>query len=271
MTPFTPKIIFFDIDQTLYLKNEQRVPESTRLALKKLRQRGIITAIATGRTLAVLPESVRALIDECGIDVLVSVNGQYVAYQGTELVSFAMPHDWIEHIIGALTSQNIDYAHVCRDGIFVSRDNAHIQAAARDLNLPYFVDALAHHKQPVYQMLGFYPENNAIETLLPETVKTIRWHAVGVDILDKNGSKARGIAAALAKLNLTFADAMAFGDGLNDVDMIRAVGLGVAMGNAEPELKAIADYVCPNIDDDGIYRALVDLQILGANDNLGVD
>lgn len=261
---FQPKIAFFDIDQTLYLKNENRVPDSARLALQKLNQRGIITAIATGRTLAVLPESIRALIAECGIEMLISVNGQYIEFKGKELISFAMPRDWIEHIATALQSQNVDYAFVCRNGIFVSRDNAHIQAAAQDLNLPYFVDALAYQKYDVYQMLGFYPAalSAQIEALLPPSVKTIRWHEFGVDILDKNGSKARGILAALDKLSLKIQDTMAFGDGLNDVDMIQAVHLGVAMGNAEPELKAIADYIAPNIDDDGIYRALVDLQII---------
>ena len=55
---------------------------------------------------------------------------------------------------------------------------------------------------------------------------------------------------------------MAFGDAHNDAEMLKAVGLGVAMGNAEPEIKAIADYVCPAIDDDGIYRGLVDLGVI---------
>lgn len=264
---FTPKIVFFDIDQTLYIKNERRVPDSARLALKKLRERGIITAIATGRTLAVLPESIWHLIDECGMEMLISVNGQYIEFQGKELISFAMPQDWIVRTAQALQSQNMAYASVCRNGIFVSHDNAHIQAAAQDLNLPYFVDALAHEKQPVYQMLGFYSaaQTAEIEPLLPESVKTIRWHEFGVDILDKSGSKAHGIAAALNKLGIDISESMAFGDGLNDVDMIAAVGFGVAMGNAEPELKALADYICPNIEDDGIYRALVDLQIIAEN------
>lgn len=261
---FTPKIIFFDIDQTLYLKNEHRIPDSAKLALKKLRERGIITAIATGRTLAVFPEPIRDLIAECGIEMLITVNGQYIEFQGKELVSFAMPRDWIERTAAALQTQNMAYACVCRNGIYVSHDNPYIQAASRDLNLPYFVDALAYEKHDVYQMLGFYTAEQAaeIEPLLPESVKTIRWHEFGVDILDKNGSKARGILAALAKLGLQVGDTMAFGDGLNDVDMIELVQVGVAMGNAEPELKAVADHICPNIEDDGIYRALLDWQII---------
>lgn len=55
---------------------------------------------------------------------------------------------------------------------------------------------------------------------------------------------------------------MAFGDAHNDMEMLQTVGFSVAMGNAVPEIKAIADYVCPPINEDGIYRGLVDLGIL---------
>lgn len=261
---FIPKIIFFDIDQTLYMKNEQRIPDSTRLALKKLCERGIITAIATGRTISVLPQPIHALIDECGIDMIVSINGQYVQYQNTMLVSFPLDTATIERVVDIFTQKKMSYAFVCHSGLFVSPQDNHLLAAAQDLNLPYTIDSQAYLHNPVYQMLGFYPDSQSteLEDLLPENVRTVRWHNVGVDILDKHGSKARGIQAALNKLGFSMAEAMAFGDGLNDIEMIDSVAFGVAMGNAEPELKAAAQYICPNIDDDGIYRALIDLNII---------
>ena len=261
---FTPKIIFFDIDQTLYIKNEQRIPDSTRIALKKLRERGIITAIATGRTIGVLPNPIRELIDECGIDMIVSINGQYVQYQQDKLVSFPLDTPTVERVIDALTQKNISYAFACHSVLAVSHLDDNLLAAVGDSHLPYIVDKLAYLREPVYQMLGFYPDTQTAELhqLLPDNVQTVRWHDVGADILDKHGSKARGIQAALTQLGLTMDEAMAFGDGLNDMEMIRSVAFGVAMGNAEPELKAVAQYVCPNIEDDGIYRALVDLGII---------
>ena len=86
-----PKIVFFDIDDTLYLKHERRIPVSARDALLQLKARGIITAIATGRTPAVLPEPIRRLMAETGMEMLVAVNGQYVEYRGRPLAQFAMP------------------------------------------------------------------------------------------------------------------------------------------------------------------------------------
>ena len=82
MTPH-PKIIFFDIDETLYInRGKKYVPESAKTALKLLKQKGIITAIATGRTIPIIPPKIVELIEECGIDMIVSLNGQYVEYQG---------------------------------------------------------------------------------------------------------------------------------------------------------------------------------------------
>ena len=76
-----PKIIFFDIDETLYInRGKKYVPESAKTALKLLKQKGIITAIATGRTIPVIPPKIVELIEECGIDMIVSLNGQYVEY-----------------------------------------------------------------------------------------------------------------------------------------------------------------------------------------------
>ena len=113
-------------------------------------------------------------------------------------------------------------------------------------------------------MLGFFPatKDKAILPVLPDSLRSIRWHTSGLDFIEKQGSKARGIQAALSALGLTMADAMAFGDELNDLEMIQAVGFGVAMGNGVAELKAVANYVAPCVDEDGIYRALMDLHII---------
>ena len=58
------------------------------------------------------------------------------------------------------------------------------------------------------------------------------------------------------------ADVMAFGDGLNDVEMLSEVGFGVAMGNGEQAAKEAAKYVCPGVDEDGVLRGLQDLGVI---------
>ena len=265
MTQPQPKIIFFDIDETLYInREEKRVPESTKTALRLLKQEGIITAIATGRTIAVLPKKIKEVVAECGIDMIVSINGQYVQYQDKPLATFAMDKTQVATLSGSLKQHNIAHAFVTHEGLFTALEDDLSQSAMASLGLPYAHQPDIFNRVNVYQFLVFYTaqQDDAVASLLPENLQIIRWHEKGTDWLDKSGSKARGIQAALNKLGLTMADAMAFGDAHNDAEMLKTVGLGVAMGNAEPEIKAIADYVCPAIDDDGIYRGLVDLGVI---------
>lgn len=261
---FTPKIIFFDIDQTLYLTEQRIIPQSAIKALHALQQKGIITAIATGRTIAALPDAVNQLIAEGLIELIVSINGQFVQYQGKELVSFPMPINCVQQVCTLLQQYNVAHALVSHSGISVPLKNAVIDDIMQQLGIPFTIIERAETSHRVFQMLAFCSANEEKLFLskLPENLKLVRWHPYGVDILPAIGSKAKGIQAALAQLDLSIADAMAFGDGLNDIEMIQAVGLGVAMGNAANELKKVAQYVCPAIHDDGIYQALKFFQLI---------
>ncbi|MDK4681267.1 Cof-type HAD-IIB family hydrolase [Kingella negevensis] len=260
-----PKVVFFDIDETLYInRGKKYVPESTKIALKELKKQGIITAIATGRAIPSIPEKILEVIDECGIEMIVSVNGQYVEFQGKPLATFPIDKTVLRQFSGSLKERGIAHILAGREGLFAFAENDYLRDALNSLGIVHQTDADALDKYETYQILGFYPQEQDAEVaqLLPENFQTIRWHASGLDLLDKDGSKARGIQAALDKLGLTMADAMAFGDGPNDFEMIEAVGFGVAMDNAIPELKAVANHVCPTIDDDGIYRGLVELGVI---------
>lgn len=259
-----PKIIFFDVDDTLYIKDEKRIAQSTEKALHALGRKGIATAIATGRAPCLLPLVVRNLIEEAGIDMLVSINGQYVRYRGATLAEFPLPQDDVEETVRFLQSEHIAYGFVSSDHFHISHESPELLDATGALGLRFETDAKAYLRYPVYQMIAFYNEETGrrIEAHLPRSIRSVRWHPNGVDLLAADGSKARGIQAALDKLGLAMEDAMAFGDGLNDIEMMRSVGFGVAMGNAEPQTRAAADYVCPAVTQDGVYRGLVELGVI---------
>ena len=261
----SPKIVFFDIDDTLYTHHEPKhVPESAKKALRLLKHRGILTAIATGRTIAVLPPAIQDIIAECSIDMIVSINGQYIQYQNKPLAHFPLDKSQVQYVSQQLCQQNIAHALVNHSGVFSVLENIHSHTAMSALNIPYQPAPQAYQQHDIYQILAFYPTqtDTIVQTILPQAWKIIRWHEHGTDWLDKNGSKARGIRAALDKLGLTMNDAIAFGDALNDIEMLQSVGLGVAMGNACEQVKAVADYVCPSITEDGIYRGLIELGVI---------
>ena len=83
-----------------------------------------------------------------------------------------------------------------------------------------------------------------------------RWHPAFTDITAEDADKGKGILAMAAHLGLDPQCTMAFGDGGNDTAMIKAAGIGVAMGNALESLKQDADYTTTSVDDDGILNAL---------------
>ena len=90
---------------------------------------------------------------------------------------------------------------------------------------------------------------------LPECEAT-RWNPLFTDVVPVGGNKSIGMEKILAYFGISREETMAFGDGGNDVLMLKHVGIGVAMGNAEDEVKLAADYVTDSVDEGGIEKAL---------------
>ena len=97
-------------------------------------------------------------------------------------------------------------------------------------------------------------------SLLPNT-RGVRWHPDFVDLIPADGGKDRGIQRFLDHYGWSKEQTISFGDGGNDVDMLRFTGIGVAMGNAVDALKKVADYVTAPIGEDGIYKACEHLHL----------
>ena len=251
-----PKIIFFDIDGTLYIKEKDAVPESVKDAFYHLQKNNIKIAIATGRGISIFPNSINELIKEFHIDLLITINGQYIEYQHKKFMDFPIASRYLKQITKSLQNHQIAYAYMTKHEILCVGKTKQMTDALNSLNINYRQISAFDFNQPVYQMLGFY-QDGEITLELPETLKTVRWHDSGADILVKEASKARGIKQVLDKLNIKTSETMAFGDGLNDVEMLQYAGFGVAMGNGHDALKQVANFVCPRHDEDGIYQGLL--------------
>ncbi len=86
--------------------------------------------------------------------------------------------------------------------------------------------------------------------------RSTRWNPIFMDVVPEGGSKRVGIEAVLRAYGLDRNETMAFGDGQNDIEMLRHAAVGVAMGNAAEEVRRAADYVTASVDDDGVALAL---------------
>ena len=111
--------------------------------------------------------------------------------------------------------------------------------------------------QPVLQMCPYIGVEleKVVMPQIPECVAS-RWIDKFMDINIKGIDKSVAAAKVMEYYGLTMAEAMAFGDGGNDLPLVRDVGVGIAMDNGCDELKAVADYVTASVDDDGVAKAL---------------
>lgn len=142
-------------------------------------------------------------------------------------------------------------------------DHPHVLEGIGSLKTDYpETDDLFYEGKEIFQLLLFcQDEEEKAYAAFPE-FDLVRWHELSTDVLPHGGSKAEGIKKVIERLPFDIGDTYAFGDGLNDLQMIEYVGTVVAMGNAVPELKEIADFVTKPVDEDGIAYAVKELGLL---------
>jgi len=266
----TPRAIFFDIDRTLYDHRSDFVPPSTLAAIAALRARGIVPAIATGRGYAALPPRIAQLVASGEIALVVSSNGQYNRLGERVLSAHPLPVADIASLIRAFRARDWEYTFVSEHHMAAGRSRGSSHRVLR--GYPCYIVAPDYFREhAVHQIVVLVPEAEeaALQTILADhggRYRSVRSHASAVDLLHADGSKARGIADACAALGFAPQETMAFGDGLNDVEMFAAVGCAVAMGDACDALKAVASHITGTLEEDGIARALLDLGVLTAAD-----
>jgi Cof subfamily protein (haloacid dehalogenase superfamily) len=253
-------IVFFDIDGTL-LNEEMKIPESTKMAVRLLQEKGIHTAIATGR----VPSMFYWIRKELNIESYVCMNGQYVVYEGNEIYSNPFDLDILQRLSTLTADNGHALAYCSADDIRVSeRKHPFIEASFDALMMAYpEVDQEFYKQNSIYQG-HLYCENKNEQMYFegfPE-LSFVKWHEHAYDILPKGASKAVGIQKLINTLGITRENCYAFGDGLNDLEMLAEVGTGFAMGNAVPEAKAVADIITSSSSDHGIYNGLKKVGLL---------
>jgi peptidyl-prolyl cis-trans isomerase B (cyclophilin B) len=256
------KIVFFDIDDTLRVKNTGVMPESVTTAFEKLREAGIKTGIATGRSyFGVVPE-VKALDP----DFFVTINGA-VAIDRHHDVIFKNPMstDLVEEVVAWADAQGIDYAFVGNDEVVVSNWNDNVDDIITHVYGELRADKDFYKTNDVYQMLTFETDHEVDGTFTPSLeaqVRMVRWHKRSSDIVKMDGSKALGVSKVLEYLSLTPDNMMNFGDELNDRELFDLSAIGVAMKVSHPEIIEKADYVTNAVEADSIYNALQNLGLI---------
>lgn len=255
------KAIFFDIDGTLVSFRTHGIPDSALRALGALREKGIRLFVASGRH----PSDIFTVSD-FPFDGYVALNGGY-CLAGNDEVIFRReiaPSD-IERMIRWQQGPEkfacvlAGEREMCLNFVDerVTRVRKLVETGNPARVMP-FGEWSAVARRGVLQLIAFFSpeeEPKLMREVFPNC-RSMRWNPLFTDIVPAGVNKAEGIDRMLERFGLRPDEAMAFGDGGNDIPMLEHAGISIAMGNADPAVKKAADYVTTSVDDHGIARAL---------------
>lgn len=252
---------FFDIDGTLTSFETHEVPSSTVEALHALRERGVKIFICTGRA----PSHMGVVLDMIPVrfDGIVGLTGQYCFDDQGFIATRSLDPDDVATIIAWLDEHPEVSCNFCEgDSVYFNQVTDALRHTWSQLGktAPRVEIGDPHVRAPgstIYQISPFVDERLEAEVVARcRNVAGVRWHPDFVDLIPADGGKPAGMSRFLDRYGLSADQAIAFGDGGNDVTMLAYAGIGVAMGNAAPDAKAAADYVTDDVDHHGIANAL---------------
>lgn len=250
------KALFFDIDGTLVSFNTHCIPQSAICAINRLRGQGVKVFIATGRP--------RPFIDNLGeleYDGIISVNGASCRLEDDTVVCHSpVPKVNLVRLMDYCKTTPMSIAFATDHEAFLNMDSPEVTDVFSLLHIPKpKIKPIEHCLDiDVMQVIAFFREEHEgriMSEVLPDCVSH-RWHPLFTDVIAKGCSKSTGIDAVLAHYGIDISEVYAFGDGGNDIPMLRHVPNSVAMGNASDEVKRVARYVTDTVDDDGVAKFL---------------
>ena len=242
------KFFFFDIDGTLAVgtPGDQYVPESTKLALRKLEEQGHFLAIATGRSYAMAKNH----MEELGFKNMVSDGGNGITIDSKLLEIKPLDYDkclrLIDECIWAISPDNATRRLAPDERFYDFTHDIYMDTVVKEGLDPRDYDEI----YKVY-IACYSPEEDQLESL-----KELPWCRFHKEFLFvEPGDKSIGIKAIVDHFGGDYKDVVVFGDEKNDLSMFTGEWTSIAMGNAIDELKAKATYVTDDADKDGIYKA----------------
>lgn len=250
------KIIFFDIDGTLVNPQTGLISQKAFLALRQLQERGIRICISTGRAPSEVPD-----FGSLRFDAYCTYNGSLCYTDSEVLYSNPIAPADVAQVLKNAAGIGRAASVAVRDRLAANGWDPDLADYYRlaDLELTVDPDFDAACQEAVYQILiGCRKEEHPALVKDAHGVKiAISWDRA-VDVIPASSGKGVAIEKVLAHFGLDASQAMAFGDSFNDLEMLQTVGVGVAMGNAAAQLKAVADDVCGPVSEDGIYHYCLD-------------
>lgn len=260
------KVLALDIDGTLTDSNKN-ITSKTRAALFHAMEEGCKVVLASGRPTPGLDRYRKELELDSRGGYLLSFNGARLTDCSTrkEIYSQTMPARMVATLREYIKDRNVGMMTYESEGIVTdTRIDEYMawEAKINGLNIKQVNSLKDYVTFPVNKCLMTAPDEEARELMMElqdifgETLSVYRSEPYFVEIMPKNVDKATTLYRLCEHLHITSKDLVACGDGYNDISMIKYAGLGVAMGNANDEVKAAADLITGTNDEDGLVRVV---------------
>lgn len=249
-------IISFDLDMTLLDHQTYQITESALEAVERLRENHRIV-IASGRDMDNYYSC--RFRDELRPDGIIHMNGTKVTAGEERIYDHFMKPELVEALL-AFAQENRLSVGATIDGTdyYTSPDTVreHDRKRWGDMNRRFGdPEALLHMPVRTLAYIGGEGGVRLMEKQFPGVKFPMFAGKVGADVVEQEASKAEGLKRLCSYWGIPMKNTAAFGDSMNDLEIVKAAAIGIAMGNGVPELKAAADYVTDHIREDGVLNA----------------
>lgn len=248
---------FFDIDGTLVSFTTHKIPQTAVDAINEFHDNGGRIYISTGRPIAIVTNigQISGIVDG-----YITFNGAYSFVGNDDINIDEIPDNNVQVMLDDADKNGYPVIvcgkrdlvvynyHEIFDEVFVQElgvTNIDINKSISDLR-----------GEPVLQLTPFFTVDMEKRVMphMPDCISA-RWNPKFTDITRRGADKGNALKLLAAHEGLDTSECIAFGDGGNDISILRTAGIGVAMGNAAENVKSVADYVTTHIDDNGIANA----------------
>jgi Cof subfamily protein (haloacid dehalogenase superfamily) len=253
------QLLVLDIDGTL-LDDRNQITHKTLDALKAMKEAGFIVTLATGR----LYHDAFYFARKLGLfSPMILLHGALIqSYEGKIIVEKNLPPGVVSKLVRIAREKNISFQAFRTDCLLIEKrtvwNDLYLKYSPSKPEIVCVPDLLQDGRNKITQF-AFLGENSEIlqlkelvEKQLGNTASIACSHPNLLEIVAPDVSKGSALKELAAIMNISLSQTIAIGDNYNDREMIQTAGLGVAMGNAPEEVKAVADFITGDNNHDGI-------------------
>ncbi|MDO4330848.1 MAG: HAD family hydrolase [Lachnospiraceae bacterium] len=273
------KIIFLDIDGTLTEPGSNVPPGSALKAIRAAQKNGHLVFLCSGRNYEMLSPLLTY-----GFDGVIASSGGYILCGDQVIYDCPMTEEQKKRAMDVLEANGVYRTVECLNGSYTDEGfklflkehageggNSELLRWREQIESSLNILPMKEYQgQPIYKIVIMSPSREQLAVPEAELNKDFalciqdsdQFGIINGEVVNRKFDKGKGVERVCQYLGVPVADTIAFGDSMNDVEMMETAAVSVCMENGSERLKAIADRICPPVTEDGLYRGFEALHLI---------